>query len=702
MKFSLPLALVAFTLTAHGVSLQCRYLNDIQDRFLENHVRFSSVNTALQARTVEQFIKSLDPNKFYFLRGDVQKIRRKGRRLFFGLKKRNCKPLYDIYKIYSQRVNERTAFATTYIQSGFQLIKTSAYNVDVENQPYPRTKKEAEERMQSYLQYQTANIYLTEEDMKKALQHLSQILQARQNRILSWKPYLTRREQNNCKKERKVKNFKTCKPDKWFARYLDAFAQSLDSHSSYMDNDAIEEFKINMELSLEGIGATLTSRFGYTIVERLTPGGAAYRSGKIKPKDKILAVGQKRNGMVNIFGVDLQDVVSMIRGHKGSPVYLKIIRETEKRAKQLFTVRLIRDIINIQEEAASVSFIKKNDGGRKKTIAVLTIPSFYGSGRFGMRSVSRDVKNLLKRPAMRKADAVVLDLSGNRGGSLDEAVTLSGFFFAKGNVVKQSEKGSRRPNLLSDRDSAVLYNGPLVVLVNRMSASASEIVSGTLKNYGRAVIVGGDRTFGKGSVQAIDYLPHKLGAIKTTVGLYFIPSGHSTQNDGVLSDISFPSLLNVEEFGERSLDYPLPKKTIASFKSPPEDLFSKHPGENWNPVTEDIIEELKKLSLKRVEKSEKFEKITKKLTKLKKRVKEKKPITVQEVLTRDEDTEGNKSDEGDASKTSDTAHLSEKQKKKRYLQRADVEEAVNIAFDLTLFQSNQKAKSAKSLPSGAI
>ena len=694
MKILTIFASALFTFTVHGIPLQCRYLNDIQNRFLESHIHFSSVSLTLQNRTIEQFIKTLDPNKLYFLRGDMQKIKKRTRKFFSDLRKRNCKPLYDIYNIFKKRVSERTLMAVQYIQDDFKLIKNSAYDVNIEDLPYPWSRKEADKRMKSYIQYQAANIYLAEEDLEKAKQHLIQTLQARNTRVSSWKPNLTPRERGMCKKEQKEKNFKTCKPTKWFARYLDAFAQSLDSHSSYMDNDAIEEFKINMELSLEGIGATLTSRFGYTVVERLTTGGSASRSGKIKAKDKILSVGQKKNNLVNIFGVELQDVVSMIRGPKGTPVYLKLMREPEKGGKQFFTIRLIRDIINIQEEAASISFIKKKDANKIKNIAILTIPSFYGSGRFGMKSVSRDVKELLKHPKAKRADAVVLDLSNNRGGSLDEAVTLSGFFFAKGNVVKQAEKKARNPNLLSDRDASVLYNGPLVVLVNRLSASASEIVSGTLKNYERAVIVGGDRTFGKGSVQSVDYLPHKLGAIKTTVGLYFIPNGHSTQKDGVSSDISFPSVLNVEELGERSLDYALPKEIISPFKSPIEDLLPSNPKEIWNPVTSHTIAELRKLSKQRIKNSDKFKKITERLNRFQKRVKEKKPITVQEILTDGEDKDDDMKETSLSENTLDSS-LSEKEKKDRYLQRADVEEAINIAVDLSSFQSSGKVKAAQ-------
>ena len=696
LRFLVFIATFFFTLSARGIAIQCPYLYDIQNKFLETHVLFSSANPTLQTRTVDQLIKSLDPNKMYFLEGDEQKIKRKTRRLFSNLKKRNCRALYDIYKIYKKRVDRQIAFALKYVQNNFKLVKNSSYNIDTENRPRPHDTNTANQIMRSYIQFQAANIYLVEEDLSKAVEYIVQNLKAQQTRVSSWKPHLTPRERSLCKKEQKKKNFKTCKPSKWFARYLNSFAQSLDSHSSYMDNEAIEEFKIHMELSLEGIGATLTSNLGYTVVEQLSPGGAASRSGQIKIKDKIMSVGQKKTNMINIFGLDLQDVVSLIRGPKGTPVYLKLMREMEDGKRQFFTIRLIRDIVNVQEEAVSLHFVKKKP--QKREVAVIKVPSFYGSGRFGVRSVSRDVKKMLKKLRVRRASALVLDLSNNRGGSLDEAVTLSGFFFSKGNVVKQSEKRkSQHPNLLRDRDGSIFYKGPLVILVNRLSASASEIVSGALQNYNRAVIVGGQHTFGKGSVQSVDYLPFKLGAVKTTVGLYFIPNGHSTQNEGVASDIVFPSLLTLEDLGEKSLDYALPKKEIPPFLSSPEELFSANPNKNWNPLTPHIIAHLKKLSEERVKKSEKFKKIKKKLAGLQEKTKEKKPVTVMEILNNEDKV-------SDKKKEDDLDDLKDKKiaKEKKYLQRADVEEAVNIALDLSLLEKTRNIKAKKSHPLNSI
>ena len=391
--------------------------------------------------------------------------------------------------------------------------------------------------MIAYIQYQLANIFLMEKNLPKAIQQFSFILNNFNKQVRSWKPVLNSREVRQCK--RKSKNsFKACKPSKWFTSYLNSFSQALDSHSSFMDAKDMEEFNISMNLELEGIGATLSSRFGYTVVERLMPGGAAEKSKKIQVKDKILAVGQTPRKLINIFGERIEDVVSIIRGPKGTAVYLKILRKKEKEKNKIFTVKLVRSYIELKEEEASLSYHDIKDGKKVYKVALIQVPSFYGSSFFG-KSVTRDVKKLLSEANKEKADSLVLDLSYNRGGSLEEAVYLSGLFFSTGNVVKQSER-DRKNNFSSytfkDKDVRISYNKPLVILVNRFSASASEIVSGALQDYKRAVIVGGDHTFGKGSVQSVQPIG-SLGALRTTIGLYFIPSGRSTQKTGITSDI---------------------------------------------------------------------------------------------------------------------------------------------------------------------
>lgn len=689
MKIAKILSFIAFISFCPAVFADgsgCFYVYTIQNKFLKNHILFSRHTKEMEQRSLTQFIKTLDPEKIYFLQSDIKQIKRKNRKLFHNLKRQNCSGLYFVYDIYKKRVLERTQFALKYLEN-FKLDKKTTYILDPKNRKRLKTAEEANKFMKRHLQYQGSNVFLAEEDMEKTLKHLKRVLETTRTRVTSWKPHLNKREQRLCQSGKKRRDFKTCKPLKWLALYLDSYAQSLDSHSSYLDTDDMEEFKISMELKLEGIGATLSSRFGYTVVEDLIEGGAALRAGQLKVKDKILAVGQTKDKIVNIFGVDLQDVVSLIRGKKGTPVYLKILREKKREntkvVKEIFTVRIIRDTVNLKEKLASLDYINKKINGRSHKIALIHVPSFYGSSRIGGTSVSRDVKKLLKKAGKAKASAVVLDLSGNRGGPLDEAVDLAGLFFAKGHVVKQSERYISHYRILSDRDKSIIYKGPLVILVNRLSASASEIVSGTLQDYNRAVVVGGDHTFGKGSVQSVEFLPFNLGAIKTTIGLYFIPSGQSTQKNGVYSDIVFPSILNIEDLGEKSLDYALPKQQIKPFKSTEEEIFSDNEKDNWQPVSKETIAKLKNLSENRISKSTKFQDIKKKLKKFKEKTKKKKVITIAEVLKRELEKE-------DIEEEADDEPVTQKQKKEKYLSRPDVNEAVNIAADLAAVFGKEK------------
>ena len=675
-----------WTVPSHSQGLSCRQIYKIQALFLKYHISYTKPTQELKDRVLNQFIKSLDREKVYFLKSDIINIKRKNKRLFSDLKKQKCLGLYYIYKIYSKRVNERMEYAKTLLNDKFLFSKKIKYVLDEDLKKHPENTEEANGYMKAYIQYLVANVFLFEKDLKKAVNQVSHILNKDRKQVLSWKPQLNPIELRHCRKKSKD-SFKACKPTKWFSNYLNAYSQSLDSHSSYLDREDLEEFYINMNLELEGIGATLSSRFGYTVVERLVPGGAAFKSKKIKAKDKILEVGQKKDKLINIFGERIEDVVSIIRGPKGTSVFLKILREGKNGKNITSVVKLVRDRVDLKEEAASVSYHNKKIKGKTYKIALLKVPSFYGSHGIG-KSVTKDIKELLISAKKQKVQALVLDLSNNRGGSLDEAVDLSGLFFAKGNVVKQSEKNNSRTQVLRDNDKRIFYEGPLVVLTNRLSASASEIVAGTLQDYQRAIIVGGDYTFGKGSVQSVEQIFSNLGALKTTVGLYFIPSGKSTQKIGVSSDIVFPSLFNVEELGEKSLDYTLPSKTVKSFKSPPSEIFSIGKN-NWKLINKNIIKQLKTSSEERIGKNKKFQKIKKLLAKRKeKKEKNKKEVTIAEILKNDEEENEEKPEE--------IEELSQTEKsKKRYFERPDIQEALNVAGDLALALNQTIKKTSK-------
>ena len=354
---------------------------------------YDKLTNTLRARALNQFIKNLDGEKIYFLKSDIENINKKNKRLFKDLKHKKCSGLYYIYNVYSKRVKERINFAKKYLSKDFSFNKNLRYTLGEDLEQYPRSTASANLRMKSYVQYQVANVFLFEKDLKKSLSQISYMFNNLDKQVQSWKPHLNQREIRECKRKSKD-NFKVCKPTRWFSNYLNAYSQSLDSHSSYMDNEALEEFNISMNLELEGIGASLSSRFGYTIVEKLVPGGVAARSKKMRVKDKILAVGQTADNLINIFGERIEDVVSIIRGPRGTSVYLKISREQKKGKNKIFVIKLTRDRVDLVEEEASISYHNIKDVGKNYKVGLINVPSFYGSSVFG-KSVSRDVKKLL-------------------------------------------------------------------------------------------------------------------------------------------------------------------------------------------------------------------------------------------------------------------------------------------------------------------
>ena len=320
--------------------------------------------------------------------------------------------------------------------------------------------------------------------------------------------------------ERRLKQLIDVPPAEINATFLDSFAASLDPHSNYLSADVLEDFKISMTLSLEGIGVALAERDGYAVAERIIPGGAADRQKGLKPKDKIIAVSQADGKPVDIIDMPLRDAVALIRGKKGTKVGLTVLRQGEKTER--FQVEIMRDTIDLEDQAAKLHFETREVDGKPLKLAVLDLPSFYGDADPTNRQCTDDVAKLLAQVKQEKADGLLLDLSRNGGGLLQHAVEISGFFVRKGEVVA-IENGHGQKQVLRDPDGSILYAGPMVVLISRASASAAEIVAGALKDYQRAVIVGDDHTFGKGTVQTVSTLPPGEGALKITTGLFFRP-----------------------------------------------------------------------------------------------------------------------------------------------------------------------------------
>ena len=640
-----------------GSSLQCQVLHNIENNFLAFHVAQPTRSPELATRVVDQYLKHLDPIKVYLQEEDVQKIRGMMSNVFDRIKSRDCGFLIDAQKIVVQRMMDRVGFVKTFLGSNYKFDEKVEFIFDAEKKPWPKNQQEANAFMEKYLHFQISNYLAT--DMK---------LEEAKSRVI--KLY-----------ERVLKKAQDESTDDIYAGYLDSFGHSLDPHSTYFSKDAFDDFSIQMGLNLEGIGATLSSEDGFTKIEALVPGGPAARSGQVEPQDLIVAVGQATGPMENVIDMELSDVVKKIRGPKGTTVRLAILRKVDGK-KTRFDINLVRDKINLEDDAAQVTVVDKTLNGKKVKLGILNLPSFYSDSKRGGRSCSEDMKKVIKEAKSKHIDGMVLDLSQNGGGSLDDAVKIAGLFFKTGNVVKQST----RPEIgatqtLADIDPEVQWNGPLVVLTSRISASASEIVSGTLQDYNRAVIVGGGHTFGKGSVQTVQPLPYLGGgAMKITIGMFFIPGGKSTQHGGVDSDVIIPDRFSSDDVGEKFLDYSLPPKKLESFVS--QDAFVKDGNQAWTPVKPEWMKVLQSQSQARVEKSDEFKKIVEELKKSKERGK---LIRVSELMKDGKDTKAKKD------KEKKNRYAKKEERTKEYLKRPDVQEAANVLLDLMKLESASKS-----------
>lgn len=654
IRFVLGLVIfVGLTMNASADPLLCSHLQHIQKGFLNNHIVFKAYNPTVEKRVIDQFIQKLDPSKIYLLKDDTVKIEAMMKDIYPSTQKDKCQPITDAYNLYVDRVKERTKFTEDYLKKNYKFEKDVELALDPKKRDFFKSKQELEDYHKKYIHFQIANYMASGMKVKEA------------------KGQLERRYARN------QKNLLGQKPNDIFAYYLDSFAGALDPHSSFFSQDVREDFDIQMGLQLEGIGATLSSQDGYTVIENVIPGGSAAKSGLVEPQDKIIGVDKDNKGTIeSVIDEQLRDVVKKIRGAKGTKVRLSILRKVSGKTRHI-EVTLVRDKISLEDEAAQISYIDKDLSGLKKKLAVIELPSFYSANRRGGRSSATDLKKLLKEAREKKVDGVMLDLSNNGGGSLEDAVKIAGLFVKTGNVV-ETQGSNKVVDQMADDEPEVDFPGPLVVLTSRLSASASEIVAGALQDYKRAVIVGGDHTFGKGSVQSVMPLPNELGALKVTVGMFYIPGGQSTQHRGVLADVILPGAYSTEEIGEKSLDYSLPPKSLAPFIS--EDAYVKTGPDAWVPVDGETVRKLKEGSEKRVAANEDFKKI---ITNLKKAEEEKnKPVKIADIL-KDKDkieTETKKK------------RLTGEQKRKEYLKRADVAEASNILSELIGLQHAQHLK----------
>jgi carboxyl-terminal processing protease len=466
---------------------------------------------------------------------------------------------------------------------------------------------------------------------------------------------------------------KELKPADAITFFAEAFALALDPHSSYMSKENFDDFQIQLSLSLEGIGASLSSQDGFAVIEDLIPGGGAEKSGQLRLKDKIVGVAQEGEPAVTVIDMELKDVVKMIRGKRGTKVTLTVLRQAD--TTRTFDVTIVRDKIDIKDQAANITYETREHRGRSLKFGIIDLPSFYGGNEKDARTSYRDVAELLEQAKKEKVDGVMLNVSRNGGGLLEDAVRISGLFLRKGAIVATKDT-TGKVAVLSDPDDNTQYSGPLVVLTSRLSASASEILAGTLKDYRRAVIVGGDHTFGKGSVQALSVLPRDLGTMRVTTSMFFLPGGASTQQKGVAADVVLPSVYSNDDVGEKTLDYSLLPQAVPPFVS--QDVNAAEAATRFDALTGDVLKQLAQRSAERVSKDPKFNDI---LREMKDSARNKGVIRLAEARKKAQDEEkknGNTKDDTRA----------ERIQRVKDLDAPYVQESLNILADLIVLRQN--------------
>jgi carboxyl-terminal processing protease len=510
------------------------------------HYKNTKLDDKASEQILERYLESLDPNRFFFLASDINDFSSYKDSLDDYLKSGRVDPAFQIFRTYRKRVEEAVNHAVKLLDKDFDFNIDETYQYDRAKAPWAQTRAELDEIWRKRVKNDFLTLRLTD----KADPEIRKTLKGRYERLMH-----------------RVEQFDA---NDVYQTFINAFTLNLEPHTSYMSPSTSENFDISMRLSLEGIGAVLRSEDEYTVVQKTVVGGPAQLSGQLHAGDRIVGVGQGLEGEIeDIIGWRLQDVVEQIRGPKGSVVRLSIIPKELDTSGKRSTITLVRNKIKLEEQAAKSSIIQGLDGMGDLKIGVIELPTFYrdfaaeGRGEKNFRSTTRDVRNLLTKLKKESVDGVVIDLRENGGGSLTEATELTGLFIDKGPVV-QIKDASGNVEVETDSDASVAYDGPLAVLVDRNSASASEIFAGAIQDYHRGIIIG-EPTFGKGTVQTLvdlsRFLPGKnkdLGRLRLTMAQFFRINGDSTQHRGVVPDIQFPTAAFTNDYGERSLDNALP------------------------------------------------------------------------------------------------------------------------------------------------
>jgi carboxyl-terminal processing protease len=579
--------------TASDRNITLAVVNLLRQEQLSRH----PLDDEISQRTVKGFLKMLDPMKVYFYQADVDSFLSHDKELDEEFKSGGTQFSYTVFNTLLKRIDERVRTVDELLDTPMDFTVDEEMVIDPDAASFPKDAAEARDLWRKRIKYDL--LLLKADKVNKEESGKTTNEQDPKDR-------LRRRYHSFGKRMHQTDH------QELLEMYLTSLTTSYDPHSTYMAPKSLENFDIVMRLNLEGIGASLQFDDGYTVVKELIPGGAADKDGHLKPEDRIVGVGQGEDGtIVDTMDMKLSDVVDMIRGTRGTVVRLEVI-PAGKQERQIYSI--VRDKIELTDSEARAQIVDRERDGQKYRIGVIDLPSFYMDmegarrGNPAFKSTARDMTRLLRDFRSKGVDAVVLDLRKNGGGSLTEAISVTGLFVDEGPIVQVKDKDGN-VQAYDDPERGTEWDGPLVVLTSKFSASASEIFAGAIQDYQRGIIVGDTTTHGKGTVQSLLDLGKqlfrvtmnspKLGALKITMQQFYRPDGASTQNRGVVSDLVLPSMSDaLKGIGEADLDYAL------AF-----DRVEKAPHEQESLVDAGIIEQLKTLSAKRRESSDGFKKV---------------------------------------------------------------------------------------------
>ncbi len=510
------------------------------------HISQKNVNNESSIRILDSFIESLDSFKMYFLEDDITYFQRYRYKIDDTLKSGDLDPVFDMFSIYRLRVQQRLSYSINLINSINSFEDDESYQFRAKKKKWSKTNNALDIQWRKRTKNDLLSLVLAGQELETAKDTLKKRYQRFLNRVNEYK-------------EEDVINI-----------FLNSYMDILDPHSNYLTPSQAEEYEIQTSLSYEGIGARLQNNDDFIEIVNLIPGGPAEKNGLLKPLDKIIGIYDVNNVVIDVIGWDVNEVVKLIRGPKGSTVKLKILPTSSDADSNPYDLSLIRDAVTLEEQAAS-SYIKTLDINNKQfDIGVITVPSFYQDfaarrkGETNYKSTASDVKNIVEELEEIGIDAIIMDLRGNSGGLLDEATALTGLFIDNGPIVQLKDMDDNI-EILDDPYPGMIYNGPMVIMIDRYSASASEIFAAAIQDYQRGIVIG-QKTFGKGTVQNLypldrysRYTSKKgFGQLTLTIAKYYRVTGSGTQNKGVVPDIELPSFINEDKIGEATKANTLP------------------------------------------------------------------------------------------------------------------------------------------------